>query len=128
MGFLKSLKKAWLGIQVDDDNDRRTRYVLTLLSFFLISFMIIACFVGSLMVADISISLAFIDLIKHMMYVEGGVVSIFFGAESFFPSQARDYSGWGGWGSGGGGWKKEVEVDPKKEPPAHPSENDAAVD
>lgn len=121
MGFLLNLKKAWRGIQVDDNNDRRTRYVLTLWSFFLISLMIIACFVGAIMVDDQGIALAFIDLIKHMMYVEGGVVSIYFGVESFFPSEARNYTGFGG-------WMHEIPVDPKKNPPAHPSEDDVQVD
>lgn len=124
MGFLLNLKKAWKGIQVDDNNDRRTRYILTLWSFFLISVMIMACFVGSLMVEDPNIALAFIDLIKHMMYVEGGVVSVYFGSESFYPSSARDYTALGGFVRP----QPEVKVDPKKDPPTHPSGDDAQVD
>lgn len=120
MGFLTTLKKAWRGIQVDDDNDRRTRYVLTLLSFFLVSAMIIASYIGVLIVKDPSISLAFIDLIKHMMYVEGGIVSVYFGSESFYPSSARDYSSVGGFTAP----QQEVKVDPKKDPPTHPSSDD----
>lgn len=124
MGFLKQLKKAWTSIRVNDINDRRTRYILTLWSFLLISTMIMACFVGALMVNDQSISLAFIDLIKHMMYVEGGVVSVYFGSESFYPSSARDYTALGGFV----GSQPEVKVDPKKDPPIHPSDDDAQVD
>jgi len=86
--------------------------------------MIMACFVGALNVDDQSISLAFIDLIKHMMYVEGGIVSVYFGSESFYPSSARDYTALGGFV----GSQPEVKVDPKTNPPTHPSGDDAQVD
>lgn len=124
MGFLTSLKKAWQGIQVDDDDDKRTRYVMTIWSFLLLSAIIIACFVAALLVSEVEIRLAFIDLMKHLAYVFGGILATYFGLESFFPSEARDYPGWGGWGHN----RKEVEVDPKKDPPVHPSNNDAQVD
>ena len=123
--FLTALKKAWAGIQVDDANDKRTRYIMTVWSFLLLSTMMLACFVAALVVVEPEIRLAWIDLIKHLSYVFGAVIGTYFGLESVFPSEARNYPGWGGWGSG---LKKEVEVDPKKNPPAHPSENDVQVD
>lgn len=127
MGFLNALKKAWNGIQVDDQSDRKTRFIMTVWAFILLSNIMIACFVAAVAGAVPEVSLAWIDLIKHLSYVFGGVISAFFAVESFFPSEPRP------WGNGwnGGGWygsQKEVEVDPKKEPPAHPSESDAQVD
>ena len=128
MSFLKALKKAWNGIQVDDDNDKRTRYVMVVWSFLLLSILMIACYIAAIVVAEAELRMVWVDLIKHLAYVFGGILSCYFSLESFFPSQARDYPGWGGWGGGGSGWKKEKEVDPKKEPPAHSSEGDAQID
>lgn len=115
--FLTYLKKAWLGIKVNDENDKRTRFIMTIWAFMMISGMIVACFIASLCMRETDITLAYIDLIKHMMYVMGGVVSIFFGVESFFPSEARNYSGLGGWGR-----------DTRNDPPVGPKEDDSQVD
>jgi hypothetical protein len=118
MGILSAFKKAWLGIKVSDQNDKRTRYIMTLWSFFLLSFLMTACFVAAILVENVDIKLAWIDMIKHLAYVFGGVLATFFGMESFFPSEARNYSGWGGWG------KRDIE----NEPATHPSQGDAEVD
>ncbi len=123
MKFLSYLKRAWSGIKTNDENDRKTRFILTVWAYILLSTIMIACFVAAVAGADTEVNLAWIDLIKHLSYVFGGVISTYFAVESFFPSEPRP---WGpGW-NGGGMWR-EKEVDPKKEPPAHPSEGDADI-
>lgn len=119
MGFLTTFKKAWRGIQVDDNNDRKTRFIMTVWSFMLLSSIMTACFTAALCVKDASIRLALIDLIKHLSYVFGGLIASYHGVESFFPSEARNYSGLGGFAA-----PQEVKVDPKKDPPTHPSSDD----
>lgn len=118
MGFLQIIKKAWRGIQVDDRNDRRTRYVLTLWASFLISSMIIACFVASIVLEDGPRALAFIELIRDMIYVEASIIGAYFGFESILPSDARPYTSIGGF---------VAPEKTRKEPPVHPTASDADV-
>lgn len=125
---MKWLRKLWDGIPDEESEDRRTRWALTLLSFLMLGALMAAAFVACLLMAAANpeISLALIDLVKHLSYVFGAIVGVYFSIESIWPSSDRPYWGGGGWG--GGGWKgKEVDVDPKKQPPVHDSENDAEV-
>lgn len=116
MRLLKHIANLWKTIPVEEKGDRRTRWLLTLLSFFLLSSLMIAAFIASLFKAD-DISLALIDLVKHLSYVFGGTIACYYGVESFFPSSDRPY--WNPWSS-----RKNID----QEPPVRPEEQDAQVD
>ncbi len=118
MKLLRLLKSAWTGIQVNDRNDRRTRYVLTIWASILISSMIIAVFVASLLAEDQARALAYIILVRDMIYVEASIIGAYFGFESILPSDARPYQSIGGFVASPAPEKAPKEV------PTHPSSSD----
>ena len=120
MRLFRLFKRVWESIPDEEKEDRRTRWILTIISFFLLSILILLSFGAAIFLKEYTdISLAMIDLAKHICYVLGGTVAAYYSYESFFPSSDRPYGGWGGgWGS----YRKA-----ENEPAAAPSENDAQV-
>lgn len=59
---------------------------MVIFSFVSLSLLMIASFIASLIVDDAYIQSAFLDLVKHLSFVQGGIVGVYMGVESFWPS------------------------------------------
>ena len=122
MKLLRCFRSVWASIPAEDKGDRRTRWVLTLLSFLMLSFLMFAGFVAAMCKGD-EIALACLDLVKHLSYVFAGTISSYYLCESFFPSDPRPY--WNGGGSVVNVFKRKNQ---DQEPPVSPDSSDAQVD
>lgn len=121
MGLLKRIAALWQGIPIEDKGERRTRWLLTLLSFLMLSLLMMSAFVACLFTPP-DLALALVDLVKHLSYVFGAVVGVYFGVESIFPSSDRPYF------VGGNNIFTRKRVAQDDEPPVSPDANDAQVD
>lgn len=124
MKLFRHIASLWKAIPIEDKGDRRTRWLLSLLSFIMLSFLMTAAFVASMFKGDSAIALAYVDLVKHLSYVFGGLVATYAGVESFFPSSDRPY--WNGGGNVVTNVFKRKNQD--QEPPVSPDSADAQVD
>lgn len=121
MKLLKHIASLWKSIPIEEKGDRRTRWLLTLLSFLLLAVLMTASFVAAMCSNEV-IALALIDLTKHLSYVFGAVVGSYFAIESIWPSSDRPFY-WGG--NTTNVFRRKGE---DQEPPVSPDHNDAQVD
>jgi hypothetical protein len=116
MRLVRLIREIWTSVPIDGQGTKRTRWLLTLLSFVILSFLMIGAFFASLRQPEekLPLALELVNLTLHLSYVFGGTISAYYAVESFFPSSDRPMR-----------WMRKG-MD--EEPPVKPDEEDSQVD